>query len=160
MRSSEMRMCLGSGGAPHNGDEPMCLGSRGAPLNGDEPSKTLAPRSATRSKFSAPDYTIIRTLPAAVLEPKPRKVFRNPMVLALELAEELKRDGISRAELARRHWISRARVTQWLSLLELPWIEIERVLAMGDYWERRLVTEKGLRNNMSVAFRPASLPHL
>jgi len=54
------------------------------------------------------------------------------MVLALELAEEMKRDGISRAELARRHGMSRARVTQWLSLLELPRIEIERVLAIGD----------------------------
>ena len=107
----------------------------------------LAPRSATRSKLSAPDYTIIRTLPAAVSEPKPRKTFRNPMVLALELAEELKRDGISRAELARRHGLSRARVTQWLSLLDLPKLEIERVLAMGDYWERRLVTERGLRRH-------------
>jgi len=29
--------------------------------------------------------------------------------------------------------------------MELPRIEIERVLAMGDYWERRLVTERGLR---------------
>jgi len=67
------------------------------------------------------------------------------MVIALELAEELKHDGISRAELARRHGLSRARVTQWLSLMELPRIEIERVLAMGDYWERRLVTERGLR---------------
>jgi len=67
------------------------------------------------------------------------------MVVALELAEELKHDGISRAELARRHGLSRARVTQWLSLMELPRIEIERVLAMGDYWERRLVTERGLR---------------
>ena len=55
------------------------------------------------------------------------------MVLAIKLAEELKRDGISRAELARRHGLSRARVTQWLSLLELPRLEIERVLAMGDY---------------------------
>jgi transcriptional regulator with XRE-family HTH domain len=69
------------------------------------------------------------------------------MVLAIKLAEELKRDGISRAELARRHGLSRARVTQWLSLLELPRLEIERVLAMGDYWERRLVTERGLRKS-------------
>jgi len=105
----------------------------------------LAPRSATRSKFSFPDFTIIINLPATVSEPKPRKTFRNPMVIAIELAEELKHDGISRAELARRHGLSRARVTQWLSLMELPRIEIERVLAMGDYWERRLVTERGLR---------------
>ena len=120
----------------------------------------LAPRSATRSKFSAPDFTIIINLPATVSEPKPRKVFRNPVVVAHEFAEELKRDGISRAELARRHGMSRARVTQWLSLLDLPRLEIERVLAMGDYWERRLVTERGLRNHTSVASRPANLSHL
>jgi len=70
------------------------------------------------------------------------------MVIALELVEELKRDGISRAELARRHGLSRARVTQWLSLMELPRIEIESFLAMGDYWERRVVTERGLRTSM------------
>jgi len=74
------------------------------------------------------------------------------MVLALELAEEQKRDGISRAELARRHGLSRARVTQWLSLMELPRIEIERVLAMGDYWERRLVTERELRQTRQFTF--------
>jgi transcriptional regulator with XRE-family HTH domain len=73
------------------------------------------------------------------------RLHRNPIVLALELAEELKRDGISKAELARRHGMSRARVTQWLSLLDLHRLEIERVLAMGDYWERRMVTERGLR---------------
>jgi len=67
------------------------------------------------------------------------------MVVALELAEELKHDGISRAELARRYGMSRARVTQWLSLVELPRIEIERLLAMGDYWDLRLVTERKLR---------------
>ncbi len=53
--------------------------------------------------------------------------------------------------------MSRARVTQWLSLLDLPKIEIERVLAMGDYWERRLVTERGLRNHRSVVAKPANL---
>ena len=119
--------------------------------------KCLAPRSATRSKFSAPDFTIIRILPTIETEPKPRKVFRNPMLIALERAEELKRDGISRAELARRHGMSRARFIQWLSLLDLPRLEIERVLAMGDYWDRRLVTERGLRNRTSVASTGVSL---
>jgi len=47
----------------------------------------LAPRSATRSKFSAADFTIIRILLAIESEPKTRKTFRNPMVLAFELAE-------------------------------------------------------------------------
>jgi len=42
----------------------------------------------------------------------------------------MKRDGISQAELARRHGLSRARVHQWLSLLELPKKDIERLKAM------------------------------
>ena len=86
---------------------------------------------------------------ASESEPKPRTAFRNPIVLALELAEKMKRGGISRAELARRNAMSRARVTQWLSLLDLPKIEIDRVLAMGDYRERRLVTERELRRQGS-----------
>ncbi len=141
----------------------MCLGSVGAPLNGDEPrfrvGSELAPRSATRSKFSSPGFTIIRIIPAIESELKPRKTFRNPMVLALELAEELKRDGISRAELARRHGMSRARVTQKLNLLNLPLDLLLEIEAMGDYWERRLVTERALRNHTSVASKPANLSY-
>lgn len=95
-----------------------------------------------------------RIIPATKSEPKPRKTFRNPMIIALELAEELKHEGITRAELARRHGVSKARVTQWLSLLDLPRIEIERVLAMGDYWDRRLVTERRLRKQSSLIPRP------
>jgi hypothetical protein len=83
---------------------------------------------------------IHRIIPATESELKSRKTFRKPMVLVLELADELKRDGISRAELARRHGMSRARITQWLSLMDLSRVEIEEILAMGDYWERRLVT--------------------
>ena len=67
--------------------------------------------------------------------------------MALELQAEMKRDGISQAELARRHGLSRTRVHQWLSLLELPKREIERLEAMGDNWDRRLVTERMLRTN-------------
>jgi len=51
-------------------------------------------------------------------------------------------EGLSRADLARRFGCSLARVTQRLNLLNLPRdlrLEIE---AMGDYWERRLVTER------------------
>jgi len=71
--------------------------------------------------------------------------FRNPIFVALELQEEMQRDGISQAELARRHGLSRARVHQWLSLLELPGKEIERLKAMGDSWVRMLITERSLR---------------
>ena len=76
---------------------------------------------------------------------KPKKTFRNPIIFALELQGEMRREGFSQSELARKHGISRVRVNQWLSLLDLPKLEIEKVLAMGDYWERRLVTERLLR---------------
>jgi predicted transcriptional regulator len=76
---------------------------------------------------------------------KKGRTFRNTIFVALELQAEMKRDGISQAELARRHGLSRARVHQWLSLLESPKREIDRLKAMGDNWERRLATERMLR---------------
>jgi len=71
--------------------------------------------------------------------------FCNPIFVALELQNEMQREGVSQAELARRHGLSRARVHQWLSLLVLPKREIERLKAMGDNWEKRLLTERILR---------------
>jgi transcriptional regulator with XRE-family HTH domain len=68
----------------------------------------------------------------------------------MELHDEMERDGISKAELARRHGLSRTRVHQWLSLRELPKIEIQRLKAMGDNWERRLITERVLRKNRNL----------
>ncbi|MCK4807534.1 MAG: hypothetical protein KAT09_07795 [Candidatus Aegiribacteria sp.] len=76
---------------------------------------------------------------------KPLRTYRNPIFFAQELAEEMSREGLSQADLARKRGISRARVNQWLSLLQLPEREIRRILAMGDSWERRLLTERGLR---------------
>jgi len=63
------------------------------------------------------------------------------------MQDEMQRDGITQAELARRHGISRVRVHQWLSLLALSKIQIEQLMAMGDHWERRLLTERELRNH-------------
>ena len=79
---------------------------------------------------------------------KTGRTFRNPIFVALELHAEMKRDGISQAELARRHGLSRARVHQWLTLLELPKREIKRLEAMGDHWNRRMVTERELRGHL------------
>ena len=87
-------------------------------------------------------------IPSAIRKSKPGKIFRNPIFVALGLQEEMKRDGISQAELARRRGLSRARVHQWLSLLELPMKEIEQLKAMGDHWGRRLVTERMLRSRL------------
>ena len=74
-----------------------------------------------------------------------RKIYLNPIIFAQELSEEICREGLTQAELARKHGISRARVNQWLSLLKLPKKEIRRIQAMGDNWERRLLTERNLR---------------
>lgn len=76
---------------------------------------------------------------------RPRKVFRNPIYVALELRDEMTREGISQAELARRHGMSRTRVHQWLTLLNLPRERIDQLKAMGDHWKRRLITERNLR---------------
>ena len=54
-------------------------------------------------------------------------------------------DDLSRAELARKLGLSRARVTQILNLLGLPEILISEIEEMGDYWSRQLVTERQLR---------------
>ena len=67
---------------------------------------------------------------------------------------------MSRADLARRSGCSRARVTQKLNLLNLPRDLLLEIEAMGGHWERRLVTERGLRNHTSVAPKPAGLLHL
>ncbi len=54
-------------------------------------------------------------------------------------------EDLSKADLARKLGISRARVTQMLNLLKLPEEVIREIEAMGDHWERRLVTERMLR---------------
>ncbi len=77
--------------------------------------------------------------------PKPRKTCRNPVIYAMELRDRMEVEGISRAELARKLGVSRARVTQWLDLLELPEEVIREALVKGDYWNHRHVTERALR---------------
>jgi len=69
-------------------------------------------------------------------------------------------EGLSRADLARRFGCSLARVTQRLNLLNLPRDLLLEIEAMGDYWERRLVTERGLRKHGSVVSKPVNLSHL
>lgn len=83
--------------------------------------------------------------PSRIPNSKLRKTYRNPVIFALELKKEMSREGLTQVELARKHGLSRARVNQWLSLQKLPEKKIRQILAMGDYWDRRLVTERGLR---------------
>jgi len=88
-------------------------------------------------RFRRPDIPII----------KPKKTFRNPLIYAMELNQEMVRDDLTRKQLAERHGITSDRVTQWLCLLKLPDEEKARILALGDYWERQIVTERELRLN-------------
>ncbi len=59
----------------------------------------------------------------------------------------MKLHDLTKAQLARKLNISRARVTQMLNLLKLPVELIREVEEMGDNWERRLVAERMLRSS-------------
>ena len=76
--------------------------------------------SRSTRTFGGPILTLQFELPSRVPNRKPQKTYRNPIILAQELMQEMSREGLTQAELARKHGISRARVHQWLSLLKLP----------------------------------------
>ncbi len=75
------------------------------------------------------------------------KTFRNPLIYARELHDRMLAEGISRAELARGLGVSRARVTQWMDLLELPKEVLREAEARGDNWNRQVMTERMLRRS-------------
>ena len=76
----------------------------------------------------------------------------------MELQDELVRDNLTRKQLAERHGITSDRVTQWLCLLKLPEEEKARILALGDNWDRQVVTERELRKLRSESRNPLSMP--
>jgi len=86
--------------------------------------------------FKRPDLTKLRS---------ETKKYRNPVIYALELHEEMIRDNLSRKQLAERHGVSSDRITQWLCLLKLPKVKLNEIEALGDYWDKRVVTERELR---------------
>ena len=131
----------------------MCLILESAPIGGVEP-KFAEPycwRLDSRSTrtYGGPILELEYVLSSRAYNSKPLRRYRNPIVFAQELAEEMSREGLTHAELARKHGISRARVNQWLALLKLPKKEIRRNLAIGDYWSRQLITERQLRMRLS-----------
>jgi hypothetical protein len=84
-----------------------------------------------------------------MLKPKsPRGPFRNPLIFARELHEEMLRNNLTRVQLGQRHGITSDRITQWLCLLKLPEEKQCKIEALGD---RRLVTERGLRRSLRGA---------
>jgi len=38
-------------------------------------------------------------------------------------------------------------VIQWLALLKLPEKQLDEIAALGDHWDRRVVTERELRRS-------------
>ncbi|MHA1928848.1 MAG: hypothetical protein ACTSV2_09780 [Candidatus Thorarchaeota archaeon] len=77
-----------------------------------------------------------------------KKTYRNPIILAREMALIMEMEELSRADLARKLGLSRARVTQMLNLLVLPEMIISEVEEMGDNWSRQIVTERQLRRSI------------
>jgi len=74
------------------------------------------------------------------------KSYRNPIVLAREWQEALKNgDCASKAVLARKLGVSRARVTQVLRLLSLDPEVLATIARLGDPLPSRIVTERRLR---------------
>ena len=55
------------------------------------------------------------------------------------------RDDLTRKQLAERHGVSSDRITQWLCLLKLHEEKRKEIEALGDYWERQVVSERTLR---------------
>lgn len=76
---------------------------------------------------------------------KPSKIYRNPVIYAQELHDELVRDNLTRKQLSEMHGVSSDRITQWLYLLKLPKEKLIEIEALGDYWDRQVLTERELR---------------
>ena len=77
---------------------------------------------------------------------KPKKTYRNPLIFAKEMNEELVSCNLTRKQLAKRHGVSTDRVSQWFCLLKLPKKVQEEVTALGDNWDKKMVTERKLRS--------------
>jgi DNA-binding MarR family transcriptional regulator len=54
-------------------------------------------------------------------------------------------EEITQRELAERRGVTPPRISQWLSLLQLPGDLIANMESLSDHWTRRLVTERQLR---------------
>lgn len=64
------------------------------------------------------------------------KKYRNPVIYAQELHEEMVQDNLTRKQLGERHGLSSDRVTQRLCLLKLPEEKLKEIEALGDYCGR------------------------
>ena len=91
------------------------------------------------------------TFPVLIGRPDLSKVrsesrkYRNPVIYAQELQDEMVCDNLTRKQLAKRHRISSDRITQWLCLLKIPDEKLNEIEALGDYWDKQVITERSLR---------------
>ncbi len=74
-----------------------------------------------------------------------KKTFRNPIIQAREIALEIQLKELTQGQMARKLGCSLSRVSQMLHLLKLPEEKQREIEALGDHWDRRVVTERGLR---------------
>ena len=86
-----------------------------------------------------------------LIKQRNEKTYRNPIIQAREMNLMMEMGELSRADLARKLGLSRARVTQMLNLLKLPEELIAEIEEMGDYWSRQLVTERQLRRSSELS---------
>jgi hypothetical protein len=80
------------------------------------------------------------------------KRYRNPVILAHEWQQALgSGEHGTQADFARKHGISRARVTQVLHLLNLPPDALNAIAALGDPLPSPILTERRLRSVMNLS---------
>jgi len=97
----------------------------------------------SRTSCKTPNALCIKRSDPPII--KQKKTYRNPLIYAIELNDELVRDNLTRKQLAQRHGISSDRVTQWLCLLKLPKEIQVKTIAQGDNWEKKQISERKLR---------------
>ncbi len=101
--------------------------------------------------FSGETFTLTLSRPDVMVKPKPpRGPFRNPLIFAQELQAEMLRHNLTRVQLGQRHGVTSDRITQWLCLLKLPEEKQCEIEPLGDHWDRRVVTERGLRRHQCL----------
>ncbi len=116
------------------------------PVNGVEPSRPDWYTGHPLSRTSSGAVVVLsgRLFPENS-KSMPKRTYRNPVIYARELREEMVRECLTRKQLAERHGVSSDRITQWLCLLTLPEDMLLEIEALGDAWERQVVTERQLR---------------
>ena len=70
---------------------------------------------------------------------------RTPVIYAQELRDEMVPDNLTRKQLEERHGVSSDRIAQWLCLLKIPEGKLRKTEALGDFWDKQVITERKLR---------------